>query len=157
MTAFERMARLGDRVFDRLRDKRAFALSENDAVDGDFESVRGQEYAVLVTFRRNGEAVPSPIWPGVDERGNVYLKTRHDVGKVKRIANDSRVLIAPSSLRGKPTGPAVRGTARVLPPDEWAHAEQTLAAAHGATRKMSERVLGGPEELAAYVEIRPGR
>src|SRR5215210_7389525 len=94
MSAFERFARFSDRMFDRLRDKGAFTLTDSDAIDGDFESLRGRKYAVVVTFRRNGDAMPSPVWFGVDETGNVYLKTRHDAGKVKRLRNDSRALIA---------------------------------------------------------------
>jgi len=156
MSAFERVARLSDRMFDRLRDKRAFTLTNTDAVDGDFESLRGHKYAVMVTFRRNGDTVPSPVWFGVDEKGSAYVKTRHDAGKVKRLRNDSRALIAPSNVRGKPTGPAIRCTGRVLPREEWAHAEKTLAAGYGPSRTMSERVLGGPEEMAAYIELTPG-
>jgi len=144
-------------MFDRLRDKGAFTLTDSDAIDGDFESLRGRKYAVVVTFRRNGDAMPSPVWFGVDETGNVYLKTRHDAGKVKRLRNDSRALIALSNIRGKPTGPAIRGKARVLPKEEWANAEEILAAAYGTGRRISERVLGRPEEMGVYIEITPGR
>jgi PPOX class probable F420-dependent enzyme len=144
-------------MFDRLRDKRAFILTDDNAIDGDLESLRGRKYAVLVTFRRDGNAVPSPVWIGVDDKGKAYLKTRHDAGKVKRLRNDSRALIALSNGRGKPTGPAVRGSGRVLPNEEWAHAEATLAAAYGTGRKISERVLAGPEGFGVYIEITPGR
>lgn len=157
MSGFERMARFGDRVFDRLRDRRAFTISDKTAIDADFGSLRGHRYAVLVTFRRSGDPVPTPVWFGVDDRGRAYVKTRHDAGKVMRLRNDSRVLIAPSTTRGKPVGPAIRGTARVLPEEEWPPAEATLAAAYGTGRKLSERVIGGPDELAAYIQITPGR
>ncbi|HEX7168326.1 MAG TPA: PPOX class F420-dependent oxidoreductase [Acidimicrobiales bacterium] len=155
MTPFERMARLADRMFDRMRDERAFDVGEADAVVGDFESLRGRTYAVLVTFRRSGEAVPSPVWIGVDGSGKAYVKTRRDAGKVKRIRNDDRALVAPSNARGKATGPAVRARARVLPKEEWPHAEATLTSAYGAGRRISERLVGGPDDLAAYVELTP--
>ncbi|MGQ0804961.1 MAG: hypothetical protein ACT4PI_14005 [Actinomycetota bacterium] len=45
----------------------------------------------------------------------------------------------------------------MLPREKWPHAEETLAAAFGAGRKISERVLGGPEEMVGYIEITPGR
>ena len=44
-----------------------------------------------------------------------------------------------------------------LPTEEWAHAKKTLAAAYGAGRKMSERVVGGPRDMGAYIEITSGR
>jgi len=157
MGVYERMARLGDRGFDRLRDKQAFKVDEAGAVDGDFSSLRGSPYALLVTFRRNREAMPTPVWLGVDDAGVAYVKTRRDAGKVKRLGHDGRALLAPSNWRGRPTGPAIRGAGRVLQREEWDHAEATLAAAYGTTRAVFERAMGGPEELAAYIEIRPGR
>jgi PPOX class probable F420-dependent enzyme len=155
--AFERFGRLSDRVFDRLRDKRAFTLTDDGAIEGDFRSLRAHKYAVVVTFRRNGDAVASPSWFAVAGKGAAYLKTRHDAGKVKRLRNDSRTLIAVSSARGKPKGSAIRATGRVLPKEEWGYAEETLARAYGIGRRVSERVLGGPEDLAAYIEIVPRR
>jgi PPOX class probable F420-dependent enzyme len=157
MSALERWTRLSDRVFDRLRHKRAFTLTDDNAVDGDFESLRGHKYAVVVTFRRNGDPVPSPVWFGVDEEGIAYLKTRHNAGKVKRLRHDSRMLIVPSTMRGNPTGPAIRGTGRVLPEEEWTHAEETLAAAYRTGRSVIDGVLGGPEHMGAYIQITPGR
>jgi PPOX class probable F420-dependent enzyme len=157
MTWMERIGRVSDRMFDRLRDKRAFTLTDEGAIDADLDVLRGHKYAVLVTFRRNGDAVPSPVWPAVDEAGLVYIKTRHDAGKVKRLRRDSRVLVAPSNARGKPAGRAIKASGRVLSRDEWAHAERVLAAAYGSNRAITERLLGGPEELAAYIEIRRGR
>jgi PPOX class probable F420-dependent enzyme len=157
MRAFERVARLGDRVFDRLRDKRAFTISEDRAVDGTLDSLRGRKYALLVTFRRNGDPVPSPVWFGVDERGVAYARTGAHAGKVKRLRNDGRVLLAASTMRGKPVGPAIRGTARILPRGEWAHAEATLAAAYGVLRRLEGRAIGSGEDVVEYIEITPRR
>jgi PPOX class probable F420-dependent enzyme len=154
MNAFERAARVGDRVFDRLRHRRAFTISVDHAVDGGFESLRGRKYAVLVTFRRNGEAVPSPVWFGLDEHGMVYVRTGAHAGKVKRIRHDERVLLAPSSLRGDPKGPAIRGRGRILARAEWPHAEKTLAAAYGVLRRIEGRALHGHDDIVTYIEIR---
>ena len=152
MTFARRLQRLGDRVFDRGRHRDAFAVDERSAVDGDLGSLRGSTYALLVTFRRDGAAVPSPVWFAVDDAGRAYVKTAADVGKVKRVRADSRVLLAPCTARGKPTGPALRGTARVLPAEEWPRAEQLLAAAYGVGRRASEATLGAIGEVA-YLEI----
>src|SRR5438309_208181 len=128
MKFIERISRLSNRMYDRMRHPSAFTISSDDAVDGDFGALRGKKYAVLVTFRRNGEAVPSPVWFGVDDDGRAYVRTLHNAGKVKRIRNNPQALIAPSTVRGKPTGAPIRATARVLPNEEWPHAEAALAA-----------------------------
>jgi len=52
--------------------------------------------------------------------------TRSDSGKYKRIRNNPRVQIAPCTMRGKIKGPQFPATARILPPEEWAHAKQTI-------------------------------
>jgi PPOX class probable F420-dependent enzyme len=151
----ERFARLSNRMYDRLRHKAAFTVREEDAVEGDFESLRGNKYALVVTFRRSGEAVPSPVWFGLDDQGRAYLHTMRDAGKVKRIRNDARALIVPSNARGKPTGPPRAGKARVVPEDEWPHAEAALADAYGVGRKIYQRTLGDAGDLGTYVEISP--
>jgi uncharacterized protein len=156
MTALQRMARLSDRLFDRLRHKRAFAVTEADAVDEDFSSLRGHKYAVLVTFRRSGAPVPSPVWFGLDDDGRAWVKTVAHSGKVKRLRHDSRAVLAASTRRGKPTGPSVRCTARVLPPEEWPEAEAALTAAYGIARRTFEGLLGETDP-PAYIEIRCGR
>lgn len=154
MRALERLARAGDRLFDRFRHHAAFDLTEATAVDGHLASLQGHDYAVLVTFRRNGEPVPSPVWFGVDRVGRAYVKTAEDVGKVKRIHGNNRVLIAPCTARGKPTGPAVRATARLLPPERWGQAEAALTAAYGIGRGISERFLTSTGPVT-YLEISP--
>jgi PPOX class probable F420-dependent enzyme len=99
--------------------------------------------------------MPSPVWFGLDDNGRAYVHTMYDSGKVKRIRNNSKALIVASTTRGKPTGPVLAGTARVLPKDEWPHAEATLAAAYGAGRKIYQRTLGDAEGIGTYIEVRP--
>lgn len=155
MSIAERMGRLSNKLYDRMRSKAAFTISADAAVERDFEPLRGHKYATLVTFRKSGEAMPSPVWFGLDSEGRAYLHTMHDSGKVKRIRNNSKALIVASTTRGKPTGPVLAGAARVLPEDEWPHAEAALAAAYGTGRKIYQRVLGDAEGIGTYIEITP--
>ena len=148
------LSKAGDRLFDRLRDPRAFGVTEPGGVGGDFSSLRGRKNALLVTFRRSGEAVPTPVWLAVDDRGLAYLKTRADAGKTARVRNDGRVLLAPATSRGRPLGPAVEGHARILEPERCGHAEQTLASAYGARRRLAEATIGAAGDVA-YIEITP--
>ena len=87
--------------------------------------IHGQKYISLATFRKNGNAVRTPVWFGED--GNkLYFMTRSDMGKCKRIRNNPQVRIAPCTMSGKITGPEFAATARFLPPQEFAHARQTI-------------------------------
>jgi hypothetical protein len=87
--------------------------------------IHGQKYICLTTFRKSGQGVSTPVWFGEDN-GKLYIMTRSDSGKYKRIRNNPRVQIAPCTMRGKIKGPQFPATARILPPEEWAHAKQTI-------------------------------
>jgi uncharacterized protein len=81
-------------------------------------AIHGQKYISLTTFRKSGVAVPTPVWFG-EANDKVYVMTRSDSGKYKRIRNNPRVQIAPCTIRGKITGPQFEATARVLPMEDW--------------------------------------
>ena len=74
---------------------------------------------------------------------------------MKRIRNHPEVLVATSTMRGRPKGPIRKAHARVLPKDEWAHAEHTLAAAYGFQRKLYSAVFRMAEAKQAYVDVTP--
>jgi uncharacterized protein len=88
-------------------------------------AIRGQKYISLGTFRKNGVKVATPVWFGEDSDKR-YVMTRSDMGKSKRIRNNPQVTVAPCTIRGKVTGPEVAALARILPPEEHAHARQTV-------------------------------
>jgi uncharacterized protein len=87
--------------------------------------IQRRKYISLTTFRKNGAGVPTPVWFG-EEDGKLYVMTRSDMGKTKRIRNNPQVTVSPCTMRGKVTGPEIAASARILPPDEHAHARQTL-------------------------------
>jgi hypothetical protein len=87
--------------------------------------IHGKKYISLATFRKNGAAVRTPVW-FAESDGKLVFMTRNDMWKYKRIRNNPRVLVAPCTIRGKITGPDFNGTARILPPGEWARAKQAI-------------------------------
>jgi uncharacterized protein len=92
-----------------------------------------QKYLSLATFRKNGMAVYTPVW-FAEEDGKIYVMTRSDSGKYKRIRNNPEVKVAPSSMRGQVTGPEFPARARILPPEDWDRARQALHAKYWLTR-----------------------
>jgi PPOX class probable F420-dependent enzyme len=95
--------------------------------------ISGQKYISLKTFRKSGVGVATPVWFG-EENGKLYVMTRSDMGKTKRIRNNPQVQVAPSMIRGKVTGPEHPATARILPPADHAHARQTINRKYWAAR-----------------------
>jgi len=88
-----------------------------------------QKYVLLTTYRRDGTPVGTPVNIAV-EGDRAFVRTWDTAWKVKRIRNNSEVEVAPSTLRGKPTGPAIRAHARILDGDESAYAGRAIARKH---------------------------
>jgi len=95
--------------------------------------IRGQSYICLTTFRKSGVAVPTPVWFS-EANDKLYVSTRSDSGKYKRIRNNSRVQIAPCNMRGKVTGPQFDASARILPLQDWPAAQKLMRRKYWLTR-----------------------
>lgn len=77
-----------------------------------FDELAATRYIRLTTFRKSGEGVPTPVW--VTRRGDhLVVVTEGRAGKVKRLRNDPRVLLAPSDWRGNPKGGDASGTVEI--------------------------------------------
>ena len=100
----------------------ATAIVPDGARATGFGGLEGHKYCRLVTFRRSGAAVATPVWFAIDG-DRLVVKTEDPSGKVKRIRATSRVEVAPCTLRGRPLGPPRGGRARILPSAEEAWAE----------------------------------
>jgi PPOX class probable F420-dependent enzyme len=89
-------------------------------VEDTFAPLKVSDVAQLTTFRRNGEGVSTPV--GIQfANGKLYFSTWSTTGKVKRLARNPRVVLAPFTKMGmKVIGPSVEGTARLLSEGEAA-------------------------------------
>lgn len=123
-----------------------------------FGPLAGHRYCQLITFRRNGAAMPTPVWFAV--RGDrLYVKTERPSGKLRRIRNDARVEVAPCTVLGRMVGAPVAGRARILGPDEIDVAERALRARYGLGRRLFglvvEPIFAARGLRPAYVEVTP--
>ncbi|WP_030155222.1 PPOX class F420-dependent oxidoreductase [Streptomyces sp. NRRL S-244] len=73
------------------------------------------KYVSLTTFRKDGTPVATPVW-AVADGGELYVWTRSDSWKVKRIRNNGRVTVRACDVRGRVAQGAVEleGEARLL-------------------------------------------
>ncbi len=86
----------------------------------------GKGHTTIVTsFRRNGMGVGSPVGT-VASQGKLYFMTAASTWKVKRLASNPRVTVAPGTFKGEALGPAIEGTARRLTGSEFKRARDLL-------------------------------
>lgn len=131
-----------------------------------FPNLAGHQYANLVTYRKSGVAVSTPIWFAI-EQGTLYVVTGAITGKVKRIRNNPKVLLEPSDARGKTLGEARTGTARLIEDGtpEAATAKKVLDAKYGLFKQVFDLVvitlgslitrLQGKDDRRMYIAIVP--
>lgn len=101
------------------------------ALDGYFADLSRRNYTRLVTFRRNGDPVGTPVHLAAPPHGDrAYFRTWHTTGKAKRMRRNHHVELAPSNFKGKPVGPARGATSRLLEGEEAEMAAELLAARH---------------------------
>jgi hypothetical protein len=96
-------------------------------------AIQGQKYISLTTFRKNGQAVATPVWFG-EEDDKLFVMTRSISGKYKRVRNNPQVRVAPCTIRGVVTGPEFPATARILPVGDHARARKTINRKYWAAR-----------------------
>ena len=71
------------------------------------------KYLALVTYRRDGTAVSTPVW-FVTDGDRLLVWTDASSGKVRRICSDPRVSVAACDVRGRLRSTAATGRACVL-------------------------------------------
>ena len=82
--------------------------------------------ASLTTYKRDGTAVSTPVTIAVDG-DHAYIRTWDSAWKAKRMRNNPAVLVAPATVRGRPTGEAIAARSRQLDGDEAQRAARAIA------------------------------
>src|SRR3954464_8410312 len=113
MVVKHRLADVTYRWHDRIRGTSAFAAAPQSGTAPDFSGFEGNQYAVLVTFRKDGSPVPTPVWFALIGDRRLVIGTDRRTAKVRRIRRDPRARVFPWPPRGNPLGPPVGGTARI--------------------------------------------
>jgi PPOX class probable F420-dependent enzyme len=121
---------------------------------GSLAEIAACKRALLVTYRRDRTPVPTPVW-AAEQDGRLYVRSERGSGKVKRLGRDSRLLVAPCTVRGEPLGAPIEAHARVLAAAEEPLAEGALAARYGTGRALFEWTMDRMRVDMCYLEIEP--
>ena len=104
---------------------------------------------LLTTYKRDGTPVATPVNLAV-EGDHAYFRSCDKAWKTKRISNNPDVEIAPATVRGRPTGPALRARARLLEGEEAQHARQVIARRHPVFQRF---VVPLAHKIARYTTM----
>lgn len=119
------------------------------------QEIAAHKRTLLTTFRRSGVPVSTPVW-AAEADGRFYVRSERTAGKIKRLHRDSRVLIAPCTVRGRPLGAPLEGRASVMAPERESIAEQALVRRYGLGRALFEWTFDRLRIDMCYLEIVPG-
>ena len=98
-----------------------------------------QNYINLETYRKNGQAVQTPVWFAIDG-SIIYVRTDTNSGKIKRARNNPHVRITPSNARGQPKGEWIDGEIKIASTSESERANQLLRQKYGLQGKIIRMV-----------------
>ena len=127
-------------------------------------SLAAEKYVALVTTKKNGTHVSTPVWIAPLPDGALGFTTELASGKVKRIRNFPSVSLQPSNSRGtvKPGSTPVAATASVLTGADVAPVLAAIKQKYGffvvligaldALRKLVKR-SNGAERVAIRIEL----
>ena len=96
-----------------------------------------QKYINLETYKNDGTPIRTPVWFVIDN-DLIYVITREETGKVKRIKNNQNVRIVPCSFKGEPKNEWIRGKAEKITDEGSQKAIKLRKKKYG----MSARLIG---------------
>jgi PPOX class probable F420-dependent enzyme len=99
------------------------------------ESLRDTKTILLTTYKRDGTPVDTPVSIAFDGK-RAFFRSYDKAWKTKRLRNNPQVEVAPSTVSGKATGPAIHARARLLSGADARLAAKTLAGRHHVLQKV---------------------
>jgi PPOX class probable F420-dependent enzyme len=126
-----------------------------------FDALGDENFVLLTTFRKSGVGVDTPVWVARDGDALLVI-TPDDTGKVKRLRNNARVQLQPSTRFGKPSNDSapVGAFAEILPRTETAGYTNHFRTKYGfqfALTMFIERVLAKRQKPRVILRIERAR
>jgi PPOX class probable F420-dependent enzyme len=93
------------------------------------------KYVSLVSFKRDGTPVATPMWFVVDGERLLAITDAHSA-KVKRVRRNPEVTVAACGAGGQVTGEPFAARAELLPPNDLEHVQQLIARKYRVDRAL---------------------
>ena len=113
------------------------------------DKLHNKKYISLETLRKNGVSVRTPVW-FVISNDIVYVVTRENTGKVKRVKNNQSVRIAPCNFSGKVDGDWIIGKAEFAAGNEFQNAIKLRNKKYGLLAKLAGFLSSSKGKLVVF-------
>ena len=113
------------------------------------EELESEKCISLETYRKNNESVHTPVWFVIKD-DLIYVVTRDQTGKIKRLRNNQQVKIATCNFKGKIKGQWKSGTAKILTEEQTQDAVKWREKKYGLMAKIAKFLSKGKGELLAF-------
>jgi len=113
------------------------------------EEIESKKCISLETYRKNNQPVRTPVW-FVIKNDLIYVVTRDQTGKAKRLRNNLQVKIATCNFKGKVSGEWISGTAKILDEDETKEVVKWRDKKYGFMAKIAKFLSKSKGELLAF-------
>lgn len=113
-------------------------------------------YFSLATFRKNGNAVATPVWFAQgDTSGDYFVFSAGDAGKIKRLRRSDQAKVAACDARGRLLGDWLAARAEIVDQDGVAQALAALRSKYGWLMWVTDGLsrLSGRFEERAYIRV----
>lgn len=119
-----------------------------------FASLLSHQYMNLITYRKSGETIATPVW-FVHDQQRLYVMTGRNAGKVKRIRNNPSIMLEPCDQRGNTLGDRMTAQARILDPVDHARVNQLLNQKYGVMKRVFDvmAIFNGGTKNRDFIEI----
>jgi len=115
----------------------------------DLEELESEKCISLETYRKNNQPVRTPVWFVIKD-GLIYVVTRDQTGKAKRLRNNLQVKIATCNFKGKVKGQWISGTAKILSEEETKEVVKWRNKKYGFMAKIAKFLSKGKGELLVF-------
>jgi len=113
------------------------------------DEIKSEKYISLETYRKNNQSVKTPVW-FVVKNNLLYIVTRSQTGKVKRLRNNLNVKFALCTMKGKITGEWVSGTVKILDENQTKDAVKMRDKKYGFMAKIAKFLSKSKGEFFAF-------
>ena len=113
------------------------------------EQLESEKYISVETFRKSGDGVKTPVWFVISDE-TIFVVTRDQTGKFKRLKNNTKVNLAICSMKGDIKGEWFTGTATILPDGKAAEAVKWRDKKYGFMSKIAKFLSKSKGELCAF-------